>query len=83
MIRNKPNTKADLRSQEEKEMKRFYSTALRMVLALAAMVFIILSMIYDVEGTKFLTIGFSFLTVANILNCKTMCKFRKNKSEQE
>lgn len=64
------------------ETKEKIIMAVTLTLAIIAMTFIILSMLYDQTTTRYLATGMSFLALANILNIRTMVKRRKDSSSQ-
>ncbi|MBR3635671.1 MAG: hypothetical protein IKN47_05690 [Lachnospiraceae bacterium] len=64
------------------ETKEKIIMAVTLTLAIIAMTFIVLSMLYDQTTTRYLTTGMSFLALANILNIRTMVKRRKDSSSQ-
>lgn len=58
------------------EKKDFALT--RICLALAGLIFIVLSMRTGDNSQSYLTMGLAFVALANIINCRKNCLWKKN-----
>ena len=56
--------------------------AVRIICAIGGITFLVLSMLYDINTTRYLAIAMTFLAVANILNIKDLAKRKKERTDK-
>ena len=66
-----------------KSVEKKVYTVIRMCLAVAGMICVILSMRTGDNSQTYLTIGLGCIAVANIISCKGYCIFKKDKTGQD
>ena len=64
------------------EMKERVSLIIRVICAIGGITFLVLSMLYDINTTRYLAIAMTFLAVANILNIKDLAKRKKERTDK-
>ena len=70
------------REESKMEMKERVSLIIRVICAIGGITFLVLSMLYDINTTRYLAIAMTFLAVANILNIKDLAKRKKERTDK-
>lgn len=70
------------REESKMEMKERVSLIIRVICAIGGITFLVLSMLYDINTTRYLAIAMTFIAVANILNIKDLAKRKKERTDK-